>query len=246
MSCDNVQERVSSFLDRSISVAERENVSAHIGSCRDCSAYFETQREMRTALRGLARPPVPAALAARLRVAASHERHRRLSRVTLAARWRAWESRVQLMFDNMMRPLAFPFAGGLVSSMMIFGLLVPSLTFQHAFADQALFTYPDGEVVILAPNGTYSSVPESENAPRIQRADVAPPPESANVVDLMLDQSGRVSDWSVARGELTQDLANIIMFGQFNPATNMGVPIPSKVRAFQYRNVQTAPIRVRS
>ena len=245
MSCENVQERVSTFLDRTDPVAERENVLAHIGSCRDCSAYLETQLNMRSALRGLDRPAIPPDLAARLSVIASHERERRLSRVSLAARLRTWNSRVQLMFDNLMRPLAFPFAGGLVSSIMIFGLLVPSLTFQHVFADQVLFTYADGEVVVIGPNGSYMSTDESENAPRLQRAD-AVAPETANVVELTIDQSGRVSDWSVARGELTQDLTNIIMFGQFSPATNLGVPIQSKLKAFQIRNVQTAPIRVRS
>jgi hypothetical protein len=245
MSCENVQERVSSFLDRDTAVAERENVLAHIQACRDCTAFLQTQQEMRTALRSLNRPPIPADLTARLRVAASHDQQRKLARQSLAARWRAIQSQVQLTLDNLMRPLALPFAGGLVSSIMMFSLLVPSLTFHHAFADQALFTYPDGEVVILAPNGTYMSVPESENVPRILRADLAPP-ETANVVDLMLDQSGRVSNWSVSQGELTQDLANIIMFGRFNPATNMGVPIPSRVRAFQIRNIETAPIRVRS
>jgi hypothetical protein len=246
MSCDNVQERVSSFLDRDLLPAmERENVLAHIGSCRDCTAYLENQQAMRATLRSLNRPMVPADLTAKLRVAASHDRQRKLARVSLSARWRSWNSRLQLLVDNLMRPLAFPFAGGLVSSLMIFGMLVPSLTFQHAFADQALFTYPDGEVVLLTPSGTYSSVSESENPPRIQRGDAAAP-ETANVVDLTLDASGRVSDWSVSSGELTQDLANIIMFGQFNPATNMGVPISSKVRAFQIRNVQTPPIRVRS
>jgi anti-sigma factor RsiW len=245
MSCDNVQERVSSFLDRTNAVAERENVLAHIGSCRDCSAYLETQLTMRTALRSLGAPAVPPDLVARLSVTASHERQRRLTRVSFSARLRAWNSRVQLMFDNLMRPLAFPFAGGLVSSMMIFGLLVPSLTFQHAFADQVLFTYADGEVVVMGPNGAYMSTSESENAPRIERGD-AVAPETANVVELTIDQSGRVSDWSVARGELTQDLTNSIMFGQFSPATNLGVPIQSKLKAFQIRNVQTAPIRVRS
>jgi anti-sigma factor RsiW len=245
MSCDNVQERVSSILDRDVPVAERENVLAHIGSCRDCSTYLETQQEMRATLRRLSRPPVPADLTAKLRVVASHERQRHLRKVSLSARWQAFQDRVQLVLDNMMRPLALPFAGGLVSSIMMFGLLVPSLTFQHAFADQVLFTYPDGEVVMLAPNGTYTLVPESENAPRIQRADVAAP-ETANAVDLILDQRGRVFDWSVVQGELTPDLANIIMLGEFSPATNMGVPVASKVRAFQFRNVQTPPIRVRS
>jgi anti-sigma factor (TIGR02949 family) len=245
MSCDNVQERVSSFLDRELPIAERENVLAHINACPDCSASLDTQQSMRSALRNLKRPAVPAELTSRLRVVASHERQRRLTRVSLSARWRDLNGRVQLLLDNMMRPLALPFAGGLASAMMIFGLLFPSLTFHHAFADEAFFTYPDGQVVILAPNGTYSSVGEFSNAPRIQRMDIAPP-QTANVVDLMLDQNGRVADWSVAQGEMTQDLANIIMFGQFSPATNMGVPIPSRVRAFQIRNIETPPIRVRS
>jgi anti-sigma factor (TIGR02949 family) len=245
MSCDNVQERVSSFLDRELPVVERENVLAHIGSCRDCSAYLDAQQEVRTTLRSLKQTPVPADLTAKLRVAASHDRQRKLARATLSSRWRQIQDRLQLALDNMMRPLALPFAGGLVSSMMIFGLLVPSLTFHHAFADQALFTYPDGEVVMMTPNGMYSSVPESENAPRIQRPDLAPP-ETANVVDLDVDINGRVSSWSLVQGELTPDLVTIILIGHFNPATNMGVPIASKVRAFQLRNVQTAPIRVRS
>src|SRR4051812_22804834 len=245
MSCDNVQERVSAFLDRELPVAERQHVSAHIGSCRDCSAYLDAQQEVRTTLRSLKPTPAPAELTAKLRVMASHDRQRRLARASWSARWQDIQGRLELALDNMMRPLALPFAGGLVSSMMIFGLLVPSLTFQHVFADEALFTYADGEVVMMAPNGTYTSVPESENAPRIQRADVAPP-ETANVVDLMVDPTGRVSNWSLVQGELTPDLVNIIMLGQFNPATNMGVPIHSKIRAFQLRNVQTAPIRVRS
>src|SRR3954449_13375354 len=104
MSCDNVQERVSTFLDRSITVAERENVLAHISSCRDCNAYLENQQMARAAVRSLNRPPIPAEVTARLRVIASHERQRRLARVSLAARWRAFQSAIHLMFDNMMRP----------------------------------------------------------------------------------------------------------------------------------------------
>ena len=56
MSCDYVQERVSSFLDREIPVAERENVLAHIRSCRDCGAFLESQQAVRTALRSLKQP----------------------------------------------------------------------------------------------------------------------------------------------------------------------------------------------
>jgi putative zinc finger protein len=245
MSCENVQERISSILDRRLPDAEQENVLAHIQSCRDCSAEWEAAQEMRSALRRLSGPSVPAALAGRLRVLASHEHARRVARVTFAARMALISDWISLMFDNAMRPLALPFAGGIVSALMIFGILVPTLTFTHAYADQALFTYADGEVMIYGPNGIYVPAQESDNAPRIERPD-ARTPETANVVDLTIDPNGRVWDWNVSRGELTPDLANIIMFGQFSPATNLGVPIPSKVKAVQIRNVQTAPIRVRS
>jgi hypothetical protein len=245
MSCDHVQERISSILDQRLPVAEQENVLAHIQSCRECSAEWESAHALRSALRRLNTPLIPAALTGRLRVLASHEHARHVARLTFAARLALISDWIALMFDNAMRPLALPFAGGIVSALMIFGILVPTLTFTHAYADQALFTYADGEVMILGPNGTYMPTQESDNAPRIERPD-ARTPETANVVDLTIDANGRVGYWNVARGELTLDLANIIMFGQFSPATNLGVPIQSKVKAVQIRNVQTPPIRVRS
>src|SRR4051794_5041834 len=112
MSCDNVQERVSSFLDRGLPVAERESVLAHIGTCRDCTAYLDAQQEVRTTLRSLKQTPVPVELTAKLRVSASHDRQRRLARASLSARWRDMHDRLQLALDNLMRPLALPFAGG--------------------------------------------------------------------------------------------------------------------------------------
>lgn len=218
---------------------------AHFASCRRCSARLESTESLRRALSALNRAPLPAGLTERLRVLASHERARHRARVSWPARLARWSDRASLWFDNLMKPLAFPFAGGLLSSIVIFGLLVPSLMFRHALADTMFYTNPDGQVVILSPGGTYLSF-DGENIPRIERADAATP-DAANVVNLTIDASGRVSDWSVVRGELTPDLTNIIMFGQFIPATNLGVPISAQVKAVQIlRSVQTAPIRVRS
>jgi anti-sigma factor RsiW len=158
MSCDNVQERISSFVDGRLPDAERENVLAHIASCRDCSAYLESTEEVRAALRRLQRAAVPAPLTAKLRVLASHEQARAAARVSWPARVAAWTDRLSLTFDNLMRPLAFPFAGGIASALILFGMVIPTMTFQHALADQALqvyFTAPEGDVVALAPTGRY-------------------------------------------------------------------------------------------
>jgi hypothetical protein len=240
-----MQERIASFVDRRLPDAARQNVSAHMASCRDCSAYLESIESVRRAIGELSRPPIPAGLTARLRVLASHEHARTVARVSWSARLAAWSGRLSLAFDNLMRPLAFPFAGGIVSALILFGLVIPTMTFEHAFAGQVLFTVPDGEVVCMAPNGSYSPM-ESDNPPWLQRADISMP-EAANVVDLTIDPKGRVWNWTLVRGELTPDLANIIMLSAFNPATNdIGMPTWAKVRAVQIRNVHTAPIRVRS
>ena len=237
MSCDNVQELISPLLDRKVAAGERENVLAHLESCRQCSAQFESMQRVRAALRSMNRAPMPSALAASLRVMASHERQRLL----LAApsnRLRYWSDRAWLWFDNLMRPFALPAAGGVLSALVLFSILVPSLSFQHNFADSALFTYPDGEVVIQVSNGVYSPLGLSEealrkeNVPRLERVG-AISADDANVVTLTIDENGRVSDYSLARGRLTSDLMNIIMFSQFKPATFLGVPTPSKVNAVQ-------------
>lgn len=245
MSCNNVQDLISSFLDGKIPGGERKRLSAHIQSCRECGAHLESVRDLRAALRTMDHAPIPAALSANLRVLASHERSRRLTRVTFAARVRNWQWRAKLAFDNLMRPFALPFAGGLLSALIAFGTLVPTLTFHHALADQSLFTYPDGEVVALGSNGAYLAQSVGD-IPRIVRGDDSDIPENANVVDLVIDQNGHVSDWSLARGKLTPDLQSIILFSQFKPATYLGFPTWGRVKAVQAPLPVTSGRRLRS
>jgi len=130
-----------------------------------------------------------------------------------------------------MRPFALPFAGGLLSAFLLFSILVPSLIFHHAIGDQSLFTYPDGEVIVLSSTGpilpaSYGDVLRIEHG----RADT---PDGANVVWLTIDENGKVSDYSVERGKLTPDLYSIIMFSQFTPATVLGLPTSGKIRVVQ-------------
>ena len=131
MSCENVQELISPLLDRRVPVGEQENVLAHLESCRQCSAQFESMQKVRAVLRTMDDAPMPVDLTATLRVLASHEHERRLSRATLSSRARFWSDRARLWFDNLMRPLALPFGGGLLSALIMFSILVPNLTVQH-------------------------------------------------------------------------------------------------------------------
>src|SRR5262245_36602710 len=156
MSCENGQEQISSFLDGRIAGEERENVRSHIESCWDCRSEWELQQKFRQSLRRLPEPLAPAALTARLMVVASHERQRRLARQSFSSFARHCFSRLSLAFDNMMRPLALPFAGGSLSACVLFSVLVPSLSFPHRFPDAVLSTFPDGTVIVMGASGSYA------------------------------------------------------------------------------------------
>src|SRR5579863_8922652 len=208
MSCENVQELISSLVDRRMPVGERENVLAHIELCDACSEQYQSLERMRLALRRMAEPRVPTRLQENLRVMASYERIRRLSRASFATRRQRWISHLHLALVNMMRPTFLPFAGGFLSAALAFGLLVPNLSFAHHFGEgpaTQIFNMPDGVVV--------GAVGEP---PRIEPGDIEAT-DWETVLVLTVDASGRVTDYQVTRGQLTEDLKELIMFSNFTP-----------------------------
>jgi len=239
MRCENVQKLISPLVDRKVSVAERADVLAHLESCRQCGAHFQSMKDMRTALRAMNQAPVPVELTANLRVMASHERARRLQRVDVSSRVRNWVDYARVWFDNLMRPLALPFGGGLVSALFLFSILVPSLTFQHEQTDGVLVTDPYGQVVVMSNGGVFapdSNLPADADLPRIeptyahQNSDY---PDDTNVLWLAIDENGKVLDYSVAKGKLTPDMITIISLSKFHPATFLGIPTIGVVKVVQ-------------
>jgi hypothetical protein len=71
-------------------------------------------------------------LATKLSVMASHERERQLARVSVRERVRRLAANINLAFDNLMRPVALPLTGGLLSALLVFGLMMPSLSFRSS------------------------------------------------------------------------------------------------------------------
>lgn len=221
MSCENVQEQISSLIDRRMQLDEREKVLAHLESCTQCSNHFAEMQGVRNALRRMADARVPAHLQQKLRVMASYERVRQLSRASFVSRRRRWLSHIQLTFENMMRPAALPFAGGLLSAALAFGLLVPSLSLDRRFGDgpaTQIFNMPDGVVV-----GAIGEQPRIESPDAITS-------DYETVLELTVDNYGRVTDYQVTRGQLTPDLKELIMFSNFTPATFFGRRTTAKVK----------------
>jgi anti-sigma factor RsiW len=210
MSCDDMHEMVSSLLDRRVTAREEESVLAHLESCRHCGAEFESMRELRGALRQLDKPELPARLLDGLRMLALNERLRRLSHVGFSARAHRWAGRTQLVFENLMRPMALPFAGGVLSALVMFAMLVPSLAFPHNFRNDVPLwrLYTDPALQEMNPVSAGGEI----------------------VVELTIDERGRVTDYTISHGKPTaEQLDDLILFSRFAPATVFGRPTWGKV-----------------
>lgn len=220
MSCQRVQQQIALKLDEQLSPGEWPKALAHIESCRRCGAHYEFMRNMHAGLRGMAKPVVPAALTARLRVTASHEQARLMVRANLSARLHNWAATIRLTFDNLMRPFAVPVTGGVFYSLLMFSLLLPNLMFHRtagyeeplaALSDYSVLAGSEG--VIVGANDRFGLRPGNATI-------------SGNEVSLVLliDERGRVQDYYLSGGELTDDMKSLILLSRFNPATIDGQP----------------------
>jgi hypothetical protein len=213
MSCQTVRKSLSEFLDQRVAGEERIRVAEHLARCRECATYLDELSELRTGLKGLPVAPVPDRLRTELLVLASRERARWNSMRTLPLALRAWSQSIRFSMDNLMRPLALPFAGGVLSALFLFSMLVPTLGFRPSVgADVPIRIYTSAALLETTPFGIGND---------------------ETVVELYIDDRGQAMDYSVQRGtlspELQADLTKMMFFSRFTPATSFGQPTNGKV-----------------
>ena len=213
MICATVQKSISAFLDRTLIEEERIHLLRHLEACRDCAGYYEQMERVQGLVAALPCAVMPANLCARLRVLASNEWQRRLRSRTTAALLRHWGDRLRLVGNNLMRPLALPFAGGLLSALFLMSVLVGTLGFRMD---------PNNDV----PTALYTQPSLDEMAPFGFNQDEA-------VVELTINERGQITECSIPHGNLYRTdlaIANMMLFSRFTPATLLGVPMSGKVR----------------
>jgi hypothetical protein len=209
MICANSSEMVSSLLDGGLTTGEQGKALAHLESCRTCNARFQSAYQLRQSMLEMDGPPIPDVLKGQLRVLSSHERERRLRRANLSALMRHWGSWIWLSFDNMMRPRALPIAGGVISALLLVGVWFPAVASNQSSDDVPLATW-----------GYIGPSP----------LDVRAAGGAGNaVVELTIDERGRVVDYTVTSGKMTPELGGMILFSRFNPATLFGRPTSGKL-----------------
>lgn len=213
-------QKVQTYLEGSLSGRERTEMARHVAICRPCATALEEYRQVRFAVRGLAPKIPPKQLEIQLRVLASRAAAHRAERSSYSRLVSSLLDRASLHLDNMMRPLALPLAGGLVAAVLLFGMLAPSFALPP---DHSKFDVP----TVLSTEATLKAM-----AP-ISISDS----DSDVVVDLTVDEQGRMVDYSIIEGKARisteaerRSLENSLLFTQFNPATAFGQPMSGKIR----------------
>jgi hypothetical protein len=113
-------------------------------------------------------------------------------------------SALQIHCQNMMRPVALPVAGGVISAILLFGMWIPDLTATPQTVARD----------VSAPIFTDPSL--SRSNPVRYGGDV--------VVKLVIDERGKVADYEVIQGQDSEELRNFILFSTWTPATSFGKP----------------------
>jgi hypothetical protein len=213
LNCKSVRETLWDYTAGSLDETDRILVDSHLRDCRECYLHRAETRSLRTGLKSLPSLNLSPLLLTKLRVVASRERSRQALRRNLAARLTELRSRMKLMFDNMLKPIAVPAAGGMLASFLCFGAIVDTL-----------HVYPEWQNDI--PVGLYTQVAIDDVSPfACDGKDV--------IVQLTVDQDGTVSDFEVPQGsgspEEMREIGNLVLYSSFVPATAFGQRVTGKI-----------------
>jgi len=223
MNCESVRGLISQFLESEMPEQYRRAISLHVANCPECRTHSHDLRYIRTALQRLPRLAAPKSLASRLRVIASYDRERRQGAGEFSSPLQRWLTRARLTMRDLMRPIALPAAGGLISSVLFFTMLVDTFAFQMPGRDDIpLGVFKQVTVDTVSPFGFTGR---------------------EMTVELSIDKEGRVVGVSTPNAVLTREemnhLGRLVLFTKFNPATADGQPTAGKILLNGFRiNVQ--------
>jgi hypothetical protein len=158
-----------------------------------------------TLLGHLGRKPAPKDLALKLQIA--------LSREIANSRRSRWEM-LRVRWDNVFHALMVPATGGLITTMLTFGLLINLLMPMPLPANNDVPT-------------TFYTPPQLQAAPFELAVDSSR--SEPLIVEALVGPDGRVQDYRILSGGETGSIAlsnlkNTLIFATFRPATSFGRP----------------------
>jgi hypothetical protein len=223
-SCRHFEQAHSAYLDGRLTSHARQQMISHLNRCPKCRQQERNGSEIRVALHNLPKVKPPESLTTRLRIAASVEITRKREKRT----W--WQERLivlRLWKENLMRPFAIPAFGGVLTAILLFGLIAPLVVRNVA------------RTSLDVPTGLYTEASIKGVLPLgLDAEDVD--------VEVNIDENGNMIDYTVADSQrsefekspgLQRNLESHLVTMKFTPATAFGQPVNAKIR-LTFRNTR--------
>lgn len=224
MICHWTQTRIPKYLEGELNGLEMFLLRAHLAECPRCLAIYERMEPVGSMIRGVAVPPPPAHLGVRIRSAVSIELARR------AEPRRQWNL-LKMRCADLLRPLAVPAIGGVLSAL----LLVPALLSALWMTPSA---YADDIPVKFLSNAFLSAPVMKMRSPY--------PVDRDFTVLAYVNAEGEVYDFEVAENELLDarsrgQIGNALLMSRFQPAMSFGQPMPGKI-VILFQRIENEPV----
>jgi len=205
MKCSEAKPLMSSYLDAEITRSQVSALQEHLQSCSDCSQRYQVLRRTQALVAALEHEPAPADLALKLQIA--------LSREIANSRRSRWQI-MRVHWDNVFHALMVPATGGLVTTVLTFGLLI------NLLMPAAIPGTNDVPTTFYTP-------PELQSTPFEMAVDGGR--SEPLIVEALVGPDGRVQDYRILSGGETgsatlANLKNMLIFATFRPATSFGRP----------------------
>ena len=202
---------ITAYVEGQLDPARRWLVRRHLLACTACYEDYERSEAVGDLVERVGPREAPADLRVQIMSA--------LSRQSVRDHWPRWKA----AFGDLLRPIAVPAAGGVVSALVLFGILMSGLTASGPGLNTDIpITYFATTWVTDPSLRSPSPFGIDENV----------------VVEAFIDGRGGVYDFRVVRlpaahladhAKLKSELANILLTATFDPATIWGQPVPGKM-----------------
>jgi hypothetical protein len=212
MSCFEVRELFSGYLDGAISGREMQALSAHLESCAECNSEFDAWRGVQQVLGAVGTVKAPADLGLQLRLAISHESARRQGH---------WWDVITSRWDNVLRPALVQASAGLAGAVVLIGGI--AMLIGVVAVPQPVMANDEPLGALTAPHYLYSS------------AHLGPGETAGNTIVIQADvnSSGRVYNYKIISGPTDQatesQVLDQLVLQVYEPARAFGQPVKGQV-----------------
>ena len=221
MNCAKVQRLLPGYLDgalrKSLGADLHVRLGRHLESCESCLEELERYRELSMLMSNTvpAAPPPELSVAIRLAIADA-----RMS-AGIKARMRRIKTRLELILDNILEPVALPASGGVVVALLVFAIVYQVLgggaPLAAAIADSPTNLLQPARLEMLAGFQMPSLVDTAANGD-----------ERPVLVEATVDAQGEAMTYRVISGQVSDaarhELDQVVLFSRFRPQMSFGRP----------------------